>query len=37
MNLAFLEASRKNMCKEPDELVATRTSGRSTEGLNVSE
>jgi hypothetical protein len=25
------------MCNEPDELVATRTSGRSSDGPNESE
>jgi hypothetical protein len=36
-NLPFLAASRKNICKEPDELVARRTSGRSIDGPNESE
>ena len=36
-NLPFLAAPRKNICKEPDELVAARTSGRSIDGLNDSE
>ena len=36
-HLPFLAASRKNMCKEPDELVAARTSGRSMHGPNESE
>jgi hypothetical protein len=37
MYLPFLAASRKNMCKEPDKLVAARTPGRSADGLNASE
>jgi hypothetical protein len=37
IHLPFMTVSTRNICKEPDELVAIRISGISKDGANARE